>query len=235
MLTLEQVISKNESMFKNLNPAIEFAARKLIEKSFNRGVLIKIVQGYRTKQEQDDLYAQGRTKQGTIVTKVKGGMSYHNYGIAIDFAILINDGKDVSWNCEADFDNDKMADWMEVVEEAKKLGFLWGGDWRNFKDRPHFEMPFGLDEKDYFNGKRPSDKQIQAQIEYIKSLDIGEVKKDEKKDNDEVQTVKIIRTKDNTVLEGFLKDGKGYFPVDLLIENGIKVSWDNANKKYYIS
>ncbi|MNC37192.1 Peptidoglycan L-alanyl-D-glutamate endopeptidase CwlK precursor [compost metagenome] len=171
MLTLKQVITKNELMFKNLNLAVELSARKLIEKSFNRGIPIKIVQGYRTNAEQNDLYAKGRTKPGDIVTNAKGGMSYHNYGVAIDFALLINEGKDVSWDCDADFDNDKIADWMEVVEEAKKLGFLWGGDWRSFKDRPHFEMPFGLDEKDYFNGKKPSDKQIQAQIEFIQNLD----------------------------------------------------------------
>lgn len=228
MITLERVQLVNEPMLENLNAAVEISARKLIENAYRRGVPIKIVQGYRTKEYQDELYAQGRTKPGTIVTKVKGGMSYHNYGVALDFAILINDGKAVSWNCEADFDNDKMADWLEVVDEAKKLGFLWGGDWRTFKDRPHFEMPFGLDERDYFAGKRPSEKQIQAQIEYVKSLD-------QVKEDDEVQAVKAILTKDNSVAEGFLKDGKGFISVEILKALGHKVSWDNVNKKYYVS
>ena len=33
----------------------------------------------RTFKEQDDIYAQGRTKKGKIVTDAKAGQSYHNY------------------------------------------------------------------------------------------------------------------------------------------------------------
>ena len=43
-----------------------------------------------------------------------------------------------------DFDKDKQADWMEVVSEFKKVGWSWGGDWRTFKDMPHFEKTKGL-------------------------------------------------------------------------------------------
>ena len=33
---------------------------------------------------------------------------------------------------------------MEVVTEFKKAGWIWGGDWRTFKDMPHFEKTKGL-------------------------------------------------------------------------------------------
>jgi len=39
-----------------------------------------------------------------------------------------------------DFDGDGKSDWMEVVDGFKSiLDVEWGGDWKSFKDRPHFE------------------------------------------------------------------------------------------------
>jgi peptidoglycan L-alanyl-D-glutamate endopeptidase CwlK len=96
----------------------------------------------RTDKEQDELYAQGRTKPGKKVTNAKGGQSYHNYGLAFDICLII-DGKVASWDTLKDFDGDKKADWMEVVEIAKKHGWEWGGDWAKFKDAPHFQKTFG--------------------------------------------------------------------------------------------
>lgn len=97
----------------------------------------------RTMAEQQALYDQGRTKPGSIVTNAKPGASYHNWGLAIDFALII-DGKTVSWDIAKDFDGDKLADWMEVVNVFKKAGWEWGGDWQSFKDYPHLEKRFGL-------------------------------------------------------------------------------------------
>jgi len=79
----------------------------------------------------------------------------HNYGLAIDFALRSVDGKDVTWDMGKDFDGDGKPDWMEVVEEAKKLGFEWGGDWKSFKDYPHFQMTAGLTDKQVYSGMVP--------------------------------------------------------------------------------
>lgn len=62
----------------------------------------------------------------------------------MDFALLLNDGKQVSWDMKLDVDKDGVTEWMEVVQEAKALGFEWGGDWTTFKDYPHLQMVFGL-------------------------------------------------------------------------------------------
>ncbi|MBE8727991.1 M15 family metallopeptidase [Flavobacterium hungaricum] len=99
---------------------------------------VRITQGLRTFVEQDALYAQGRTKPGKIVTNAKGGQSIHNYAFAVDIALII-DQKTASWDVKADWDGDKKADWMECVEVFKKHGWNWGGDWKTFKDMPHFE------------------------------------------------------------------------------------------------
>jgi len=73
-----------------LHPKIRQEVMDLIDKSEAKmpGVAVRIVQGLRTIEEQNSLYAQGRTKPGKIVTNAKGGQSYHNYGMAIDFALL---------------------------------------------------------------------------------------------------------------------------------------------------
>ena len=97
---------------------------------------IRVVQGLRTFAEQDALFAK-RPR----VTKAKGGQSLHNYGVAVDFCLII-DGKEVSWDLKKDWDGDKIADWMEVVSVFRKAGWEWGGTWK-FTDNPHFQKTFG--------------------------------------------------------------------------------------------
>jgi peptidoglycan L-alanyl-D-glutamate endopeptidase CwlK len=94
----------------------------------------------RTDKEQDEIYAQGRTKPGKIVTWAKGGQSFHNFGLAFDIVLIIN-GKEASWDTLKDFDGDKIADWMEVVAIARTYGWEWGGTWVK-KDMPHFQKTF---------------------------------------------------------------------------------------------
>jgi len=90
----------------------------------------------RTFAEQDILF-----KKVPKVTNAKGGMSYHNYGLAIDIVLII-DGKSASWEIKKDFDSDGKADWMEVVAIFKSFGWEWGGDW-GFVDNPHFQKTLG--------------------------------------------------------------------------------------------
>jgi hypothetical protein len=143
-LTLEQVEAKSASKLQGLNPIVRDAADKLIVAAYNRGVLIRIVQGLRTSEDQAAIYAQGRTTPGKIVSNAKPGYSFHNFGLAIDYCLMSDDGRQVYWDTRRDADGDRTADWTEVAIEGKKLGFEWGGDWSGFKDYPHLEMTFGL-------------------------------------------------------------------------------------------
>lgn len=97
------------------------------------GTILRITQGLRTIEEQNKLYAQGRTTPGKIVTKAKGGASYHNYGLAFDFC-LIKDGS-VSWEV-----NDL---WLGVVKLFTDAGYVSGGNFKSIKDYPHLEKTFG--------------------------------------------------------------------------------------------
>jgi len=141
-----------------LNPYVKKKAEQLVKNANARlkNYKMRITEAYRSKAEQDALYAKGRTVPGSIVTNAKGGQSMHNYGLAIDFALFTADGKKAFWDTRVDSDKDGKADWMEVVEEAKKLGFEWGGDWKNFKDYPHFQMLGGLTEAQVRAGKTPN-------------------------------------------------------------------------------
>lgn len=135
-----------------LHPKVRDEAKKAIdaaEAGFPANMAIRVVQGLRTIAEQNALYAKGRTTPGPKVTNAKGGSSYHNYGLAIDFAILYDkngDGKfeELSWDTVKDFDKDGKTDWGEVVAKFEALGWAWGGKFRTFKDYPHCEKSFGF-------------------------------------------------------------------------------------------
>lgn len=147
-----------------LHPKIRNEVRVAIikaEAGFPLNIAIRVVQGLRTIAEQNALYCQPWDKKdndgdGKIdesdekVTNAKGGQSYHNYGLAIDFAILYDkDGNGVyetlSWDLIKDMDRDGQADWMEVVKVFESMpGWGWGGRWTSIKDNPHFEKTFGF-------------------------------------------------------------------------------------------
>lgn len=126
-----------------------------IVKALTGRAVVRFTYTLRTFEEQAALYAQGRTKlydaKGKrlgIVTNAKAGQSMHNYGLALDIALLVDrDGngtfESASWEHTVDFDKDGKADWKEVAEIFKAHGWSWGGDWKSFKDYPHFEKTFG--------------------------------------------------------------------------------------------
>lgn len=98
-----------------------------------------LTQGVRTAEEQNELYQKGRTIAGSIVTNCDGYKLKSNHqvksdglGYAGDIAVIVN-GK-VTWE-------DKY--YCEIANSARELmqkyGIEWGGDWKSFKDLPHFE------------------------------------------------------------------------------------------------
>ncbi|MEK4060969.1 MULTISPECIES: M15 family metallopeptidase [Paenibacillus] len=229
MLILEQVKLKSHKRLIGLHPVVVAATLALIERSYARGVNIVITQGLRTIEEQDALYAQGRTKPGPIVTNAKGGTSYHNFGLAVDFALLLPDEKQVSWDLKRDGDADGMGDWTEVVQEAKALGFEWGGDFISIKDAPHFQMAFGLTTSQLRAGKEPTASQVAAA--YIK---IGKcTKEDSEVKKDVIVSVIVDGLK---VADGVADEGVTYTPARAIAEAlGATVSYDAKSKTVTIN
>ena len=128
------------SKIDTLHPLIREEVRKLVDvintTVLKSNVKMIVTQGLRTFDEQTKLY-----NQKPKVTNAKAGQSLHNYGLAFDFCLA--DGGRTIWDTVKDFDNDKIADWMEVVKVFKAAGYVWGGDFRSIVDKPHFEKTFG--------------------------------------------------------------------------------------------
>jgi len=101
-----------------------------------------VVEGLRSKQRQAQLYAQGRTTAGKIVTWTL--KSKHIDGLAVDLAPFA-DGK-IDWSDSKKFD----AIGAAMKKAAAELGVTirWGADWdrdgrlreKGESDSPHFEI-----------------------------------------------------------------------------------------------
>jgi peptidoglycan L-alanyl-D-glutamate endopeptidase CwlK len=93
-----------------------------------------VSEGYRSEQEQDELYTHGRSAPGPVVTYKRGGESKHNElpSKALDVAFLLPDGT-TSWP------PDLLGKFARLMKAAD-VRVRWGGDWLEFKDRPHFEV-----------------------------------------------------------------------------------------------
>ena len=123
----------SDRRINTLHPMVRGKAKEFIIRAEKElGIKLRVVSALRTWAEQNNLYAQGRTSPGNIVTKAKGGESLHNFGLAID-VVEIKNGKAI-WN---------NLNWNRIADLGKQIGFRWGGDWKTFKDKPHFEIRFG--------------------------------------------------------------------------------------------
>lgn len=128
---------------KDLHPLVAKKAQEFLDACKVRGLNVIITSTYRSIEEQNALYAQGRTKSGNVVTNAKGGDSYHNWKVALDFAPVVNGV--IPWNDKALF--------MKIGEVGEKCGFEWGGRWTTFLDLPHLQMTLGYTLNDFKTGK----------------------------------------------------------------------------------
>lgn len=147
-ISLQRIDKAHPAVTSELRQILKECGEKLTGRAF-----VRFTHTTRSFFDQNSLYALGRTvvnpdgksksrPMGYKVTNARGGDSIHNYGLAVDICLII-DGKEASWNDVKDFDGDGVADWMEVVAVFKKYGWVWGGDWSSFIDKPHFEKTFG--------------------------------------------------------------------------------------------
>ena len=141
--TIERIALIHPKLRDEVYNIYEDVCERLTGKAFCR-----FTHTLRTFAEQRELFAQGRTKAGKIVTQAREGFSYHNYGMAIDIVII--DGRNASWDIKKDYDGDGKSDWIEVVQVFKEYGWEWGGDWR-FKDAPHFQKTLGYSVRTLYN------------------------------------------------------------------------------------
>lgn len=125
---------------EGVHPQLARAVARILVAMAELGFPMLITDGVRSTEEQQALYAKGRTAPGPKVTNADGVRVKSNhqpkadgYGHAIDCCFLV-DGKP-SW--------DATLPWRLYGEAAKALGLTWGGEWKSLVDKPHIELPEG--------------------------------------------------------------------------------------------
>lgn len=131
-----------------LDPVVKQKAEMLLEACRIEGIRLQVTSTYRDFEQQDALFAIGRTKPGKVVTSARGGDSFHNWRVAFD-VVPIRDGRAVWGTKGAD-----LVLWQRVGALGRILRLEWGGDWSPAKrDFPHFQFTGGLSIADFKAGK----------------------------------------------------------------------------------
>jgi len=115
----------------------------IIKRARELGADFRITEGYRSPERQNQLYAQGRTTPGPIVTYVRGGRSKHQTGRAID--IVWQKGKGINnrnpkGTLYDPVELEKMARLFQQAGREQGVTVKWGGDFKTFYDGPHLEI-----------------------------------------------------------------------------------------------
>ena len=94
-----------------------------------------VLEGWRTLDRQKMLMANGASK--TLNSR-------HLTGHAVDIAPML--GNTVSWDWPL---YRRLAKIVKAAAAVENVPLTWGGDWKTFKDGPHWELPW----KQYPKGK----------------------------------------------------------------------------------
>lgn len=117
---------------KNVDERLVRICNELIKR-----VDFTVIEGFRTPERQKELYDKGFSKIDGITKKGK-----HNYSpsLAIDIIPYKRGHNPFDGSKESDIMFDNLA--KEFKQVAKELGIniTWGGDWKSFVDKPHFQL-----------------------------------------------------------------------------------------------
>ena len=139
---------------EDLHPVTREKTEEFLEKAKENGIEVLIYCTFRSPEEQEILYMQGRLEQFGItlkelnerrkklglwelteeearrkVTNARPWQSFHQYGLAFDCVPLAGGKPDWS-NHEA---------YEKLGEIAQKVGLEWAGSWKQFRELPHFQ------------------------------------------------------------------------------------------------
>lgn len=141
--------NKSSRKVEDLLPVVGHKAILHVDACKQVGIELLITCTYRCPADQNALYAQGRTTPGRIVTNAREGDSTHQYRVSYDVVPLRN-GKPVWGTTGADG-----VLWQKIGELGKSVGLEWAGDWKKFKEFPHFQYTGGLTLVELRAGKVP--------------------------------------------------------------------------------
>lgn len=131
-----------ESMFKRIDinalyPAFLAKLSLVLAECEARGARYYVLSGHRGPEEQNALYAQGRSdKTKPKVTNARAWQSFHQYHGAADMCRdqdLDRAGLQPDWNLES---------YRILAEVAVKHGLEAAFNWTSFQEGPHIQLPF---------------------------------------------------------------------------------------------
>lgn len=115
----------SEHNLRGIHPDLILIVRRALTLST---VDFRVIEGLRTSERQRQLVKNGRSQ--TLNSR-------HLTGHAVDLAPLINN--QIPWDDWHAFEWVSKA--MKQAATEMELPLQWGGDWKTFKDGPHFELP----------------------------------------------------------------------------------------------
>ncbi|WP_145931780.1 M15 family metallopeptidase [Yersinia bercovieri] len=115
----------SEHNLRNVHPDLVLIVRRALSLST---VDFRVIEGLRTLERQRQLVRNGSSK--TLNSR-------HLTGHAVDLAPIINNK--IPWEDWGAFH--QIAKAMKQAAQEMELPLQWGGDWKTFKDGPHFELP----------------------------------------------------------------------------------------------
>jgi len=126
----------------DLKPYVKYLAEQLIKKAAEQGLMVLVTSTLRDREYQEYLYSLGRSRPGSVVTtlKIPGA---HGAGLAFDVCQNIKGHE---------YDN---AFFEKIGRIGVSLGLEWGGNWKTFVDRPHFQYVQGLTNEQIRAGMLP--------------------------------------------------------------------------------
>jgi hypothetical protein len=138
LASLAKIDGRNKTT--HTHPALRRGLADLAEALEEREMRALITGGFRTFAEQELLFNQGRTSSGPVVTNARGGLSNHNYGLAVDIYPVINGG--VLTDVPANESQAKLFTAIQraIIEESENLGLFPGARFTSFVDPPHVQL-----------------------------------------------------------------------------------------------
>ena len=116
---------RSEQALQGVHPDLVRVVRRAYT-SISQPLSFIVTEGLRTRARQEQLYQQGATR--TLNSR-------HLTGHAVDLAATINDKVRWDWPLYH-----RLADAMKDAALVEQVAIAWGGDWKTFKDGPHFEL-----------------------------------------------------------------------------------------------
>ena len=120
--------SLNERSIKNLVGVHTDLCKIVVLAKKNCPLDFCVIEGLRTVDRQKKLYMSGASKTMR---------SRHLTGHAVDLAAIIDD--QIRWDWPL---YDIISKSMKDAAKDLKIPIEWGGDWKTFKDGPHFQLPW---------------------------------------------------------------------------------------------